>query len=579
MFKRYIITHRRTENQTIEYSDFCWDCYNNIYLSQTNSIIYCLNLNLQNTVIDENKKTYIKLSSGNATSIVLTQRFLVVATDDAKMHLVNMYIPEKELPTFRSSLGNPDNYKLFEIDRSMGLLSSKDQIVKMKYDSTFSKIAAVSRYGDFFSLFYKGEKLVKDKGEKDEITENQQPIEMTDVHNQEEGKFHKEQIIGISELGSTSQFLSLSSSSLLPEGKLIIWELVERKAKSAFYLDYAPSAMLIDFEGNFIITGSSEGVIRIYDISNRNIFRLIYQNKYLNNSIDKIVFTKDQNQILFFNKLDTVIYVLNGDVSKYFEFIGFIKLNFPILDIATHDSTGEVLVLVKKLLLMVSINYNIDLKGVKVNLEDIYSNYALKYEVKARKVDSDLNMIIKNPKVSDFFLTGTDRVFRSYALPQEMLENVLLSRKVPDNPTEIKGNDVTCGVFLSGLLVTGNLDGTVQIRMGGELTKFSRTHDFLNGGISAICFSPIRHLIYAGGFDGSIVLLAEAMDYVIPFGIENNLVANDNLETIEQIDSVEDPDVRDYSDILREEHEKRIKVNKLKVQGEIKEKIDKIKDE
>ncbi len=284
----------------------------------------------------------------------------------------------------------------------MNLLSYKDQIYCMKYDQTYGKIAAVTKNGDFISLFYKGEKLIKDRGDKDEINENAQPNEMNDVAYQEEGKFHTGQIIGITELGSTSQFASISNEG--KEGKFIIWELVDQKAKNAFYFDYIPTSMLTDIEGNYIITGSKEGVIRVYDISNRNILRLAYQNKFLYNSIDKIVFTKDQKQVLFFSKKDTVIYILNGDLTKNFDFIGLIQLKYPIIDIATHDASGELLILVKKLLILATVNYSVNLKGVKVNLEDIFSNYTLKYDLKARKIDSDLNLIIKNPKSQNFIL-------------------------------------------------------------------------------------------------------------------------------------------------------------------------------
>ncbi len=173
-------------------------------------------------------------------------------------------------------------------------------------------------------------------------------------------------------------------------------------------------------------------------------------------------------------------------------------------------------------------------------------------------------------------------MLRQYPFPTDPIEKVLESRKTPENPTEMKGHDleITCGSFLNSILVTGSYDGSIQIRMGGEVIKFSRTHDYLNGRISAVFFSYMRHLIYVGGSDGSVVIVAEALEYNIPLEIENNLVANDNLEALDQIDNVDDEDIhQDFGEILRDEHVKRIRVNKIKVQGELKEKVEKIKDE
>ncbi len=110
--KRFILSHRYPDTIQDEFTDFCWDSYNNIYLAQSNQVIYCLNLSLQYAVTDENKRSFVDGLKGTPTCIVLTQRYLVVATDQAEMCLVNIFIPEKELPSFKSSLGNPDNYKL-----------------------------------------------------------------------------------------------------------------------------------------------------------------------------------------------------------------------------------------------------------------------------------------------------------------------------------------------------------------------------------------------------------------------------------------------------------------------------------
>mgnify|MGYP006997541140 CR=1 FL=1 len=79
----------------------------------------------------------------------------------------------------------------------------------MKYDPKYSKLLVGTEHNAFYLILLPAEILVKEK-EKDEMPENNN-ILSPDIDHIEECKFHVDKIIGIKELGITSQFVTVGA--------------------------------------------------------------------------------------------------------------------------------------------------------------------------------------------------------------------------------------------------------------------------------------------------------------------------------------------------------------------------------
>jgi len=53
--------------------------------------------------------------------------------------MIDVYIPDKELAQYKPSIGNPEKYRMLEVEKKYNLLEA-EIIFFMKYDSKFSKM-------------------------------------------------------------------------------------------------------------------------------------------------------------------------------------------------------------------------------------------------------------------------------------------------------------------------------------------------------------------------------------------------------------------------------------------------------
>jgi len=298
-------------------------------------------------------------------------------------------------------------------------------------------------------------------------------------------------------------------------------------------VDYIPTSMEIDQNGEVLFTGSKEGVFRAYDITNRTQIRLINQVKFSNEAIEKIfigtapVGNLNVPILTLFKKGSDTIFFASAEAQKNFCFLGYIITPFPILDICFNPGNSEIfeiLVLIKQMILSYEIpkfhfEHKIATEIKEKKEEDIFLNFELLFALKARKCDSDLRLIFKQGKTDFVWLTGTDKYLRVYNLPIEDFEMLRDNKRSPENPVdEIPGHDldITSGICTDTHLVTGGNEGKIQIRKEKNLYRSFRSHSYLNNGISTIFYSILRKLVYSCGFDGSIFLFSENETVDIP---------------------------------------------------------------
>jgi hypothetical protein len=208
LIKRHEIKFIELDTQE-EYVDFCWDSYNNIYIGTDMGYVNLLDINLNKIPIlfQNEPKDNLKLN-GAVTSLLLTQRFLIASTDDSKINMINVFIPDNEIAQYRPSIGNIENYRMMEVEREYTILEG-EVITFMKYDPKFSKLLCGTESNAFYLILLPAEILVKEK-EKDEMPENNNILN-PDIDHIEECKFHSDKIIGIKELGISSQFVTVGA--------------------------------------------------------------------------------------------------------------------------------------------------------------------------------------------------------------------------------------------------------------------------------------------------------------------------------------------------------------------------------
>lgn len=590
LLKRHVSNSFESDNEE-EFTDLVWDSYNNIYVSSDMGLIHLFDVNLiKITIIFQNEpKDPLRLNAA-VTSLFLTQRFLIASTDDCKISMVNVYIPENEIAQYKPSIGNPENYRMMEVEKEYNVLEG-EVITFMKYDPKFSKLLVGTENNSFYLILLQAELLVKEK-EKDELTENNNIIS-PDIDHFEECKFHTDKIVGIRELGNSSQVITIGI-----DHNITIWELSDRNVKCQYLVDYIPTCFEVDNEGDLLFTGSKEGVFRVYDITNRASIRLINQIKFSEEGIDKMILGYIPQQqggtpapyLCLFKKNSQTIYFASAEASKYFIFLGYIYTPYPILDICVNPGNphnAEILVLIKQMILSYEIpKFHFDHKiatEIKEKKEkDIFLNFELNYELKARKCDSDLKMIFKQGKTEFIWLCGTDKYLRLYNLPTENFETLKENKRSPENPIdEIRGHDleITSGMCTDILLITGGHDGKIQIRKDRNIYRQFRSHSFLKSGVSAVYYSQHRKIVYACGFDGSVFVFGEIEGFEVPNEPINNSSQNDAIEVFDTMDEIEDNEVKKFKDIIIEDHNRLIKLSKKTNQAGLKAKLDEIRSE
>ena len=602
-FESYIIPCDGGHSQ---FSCFSWDRYNKVYISEIyNSDSGDLNGEvryidpIRSLAVQREKGETLEQSaeviegiSSAVTAMILTQRYLVCALANGCIDMVNMHFTDKDLKEYRNTLGS--SYKRLSIDKELKvskLTAANDYIISMKYDLGYKKIMAKTFMNNIYILFLKGEILEKN------IEENTEELP-EDVDNFVEAEFHKGKILAVKELGKTTEIVSISNE----DSRVIFWDIGKKECVASHRLDYIPTVFDVNPEGTLLFIASQDGVFRIYDISRRAILRLLYQMKFdykSSHKIDHILVHPLMKFILFYQQGGRYIFFLSGDLQKKFTFIGFIKVPTKILDVCIQNVQGEdfntdpttlagILVLVKGMLLFYNIHkFYFDNKACwevgETKVEDVFANFELKGTIKAKKVDGDLNYILKNKTTKPMqtvWLTGTDKMFRIFQLPTEKLEVVKESKKPIETPEEFPAHDLIVKeayIYQDEFMVSCGQDGYIRLYTKKQLSGKYRTHSFVNGGISSFQYNHKRKLVICSGYDGSVCIIGLGSNAILPASETPPDLTSRIIEGMENVEPLEDNLCQNFVTQVSDQHLSLIKKAKNQNQGDLKNKFEEIK--
>ena len=606
IIKRYETYTISCDSAHSQYACFSWDRYGKVYVSE----IYNSDsgdLNGEVRYIDPVRSLTVQREKGETleqsaeiidgissavTSMILTQRYLVCALANGCIDLVNMHFSDKDLKEYRNTLGS--SYKRLSVDKELKvskLTAANDYIISMKYDLGYKKIMAKTIMNNIYILFLKGEILEKN------IEENTEELP-EDIDNYVEAEFHKGKILAVKELGKTTEIVSISSE----DSRVLFWDVGKRECVASHRLDFIPTVFEVNPEGTLLFIASQDGVFRIYDITRRTIMRLLYQMKFdykSSHHIDHILVHPLMKFIIFYQKSGRYLFLITGDLSKKFTFIGFIKVPTKILDVCIQNVQGEdfstepttlagILVLVRGMLLFYQINkFFYDNKvcwelGEK-KVEDVFANFELKGSIKAKKVDGDLTYICKNKSTKPMqtvWLTGSDKMFRIFQLPTEKLEVVLESKKPIETPEEFPAHDLIVNeayIYQDEFMVSCGQDGYIRLYTKKQLSGKYRTHSFVNGGVSSFQYNHRRRLIICSGYDGSVCIVGVGSNAILPASETPADLSSRIIETMESVEPLEDNLCQNFVNQVSDQHQSLVKKAKNQNQGELKNKFEEIK--
>ena len=589
-----------------QFSCFSWDRYNKVYISE----IYNSDsgdLNGEVRYIDPIKSLSVQREKGETleqsaeviegissavTSMILTQRYLVCALANGCIDMVNMHFSPNDVREYRNTLGS--SYKRLSVDKELKvskLTAANDYIISMKYDLGYKKIMAKTFMNNLYILFLKGEILEKN------IEENTEELP-EDIDNFVEAEFHKGKILAVKELGKTTEIVSISNE----DSRVIFWDIGKKECVASHRLDYIPTVFEVNPEGTLLFIASQDGVFRIYDITRRAILRLLYQMKFdykSNHKIDHILVHPLMKFILFYQQGGRYIFFIHGDLSKKFTFCGFIKVPTKILDVCIQNVQGEdfstdpttlagILVLVRGMLLYYNIyKFYVDNKACwevgETKVEDVFANFELKGTIKAKKVDGDLNYILKNKTTKPMqtvWLTGTDKMFRIFQLPTEKLEVVKESKKPIETPEEFPAHDLLVKeayIYQDEFMVSCGQDGYIRLYTKKQLSGKYRTHSFVNGGVSSFQYNHKRKIIICSGYDGSVCVVGIGSNAILPASETPPSISSRMIEDMENVEPLEDNLCQNFVNLVSDQHQSLIKKAKNQNQGELKNKFEEIK--
>ena len=606
IIKRYETYTIHCDSAHSQFACFSWDIYNKVYVSE----IYNSDsgdLNGEVRYIDPVKSLAVQREKGETleqqaevvdgissavTSMILTQRYLTCALANGCIDMVNMHFSDKDLKENRNSLGS--SYKRLSVDKELKvskLTAANDYIISMKYDIGYKKIMAKTFMNNIYVLFLKGEKLEKN------IEENTEELP-EDIDNYVEAEFHKGKILAVKELGKTTEIISISSE----DSRVLFWDIGKRECVASHRLDFIPTVFEVNPEGTLLFIASQDGVFRIYDITRRNILRLLYQMKFdykSSHHIDHILVHPLMKFIIFYQKSGRYLFFIHVELGKKITFLGFIKVPTKILDVAIQNVQGEdfntepttlagILVLVRGMLLYYNIyKFFVDNKvcwelGEK-KVEDVFANFELQGAIYARKVDGDLNYICKNRSTKPLqgvWLTGTDKMFRIFQLPTEKLEVVKDSKKPIETPEEFPAHDLSVNeayIYQDEFMVSCGQDGYIRLYTKKQLSGKYRTHSFVNGGVSSFQYNHRRRIIICSGYDGSVCVIGLGENAILPASETPADLSSRIIESMESVEPLEDNLCQNFVNQVSDQHQSLIKKAKNQNQGELKNKFEEIK--
>lgn len=185
----------------------------------------------------------------------------------------------------------------FRLGMVIGETGEFEFIAHMHYSRTFKQLVLGTETGVIGRLEVEAEMINYDEDEDDQHHEREKKI-LTQPFI-ELGRFHTNRVLGIKELGDTTQLITVSEDHYMS-----IWEATSQQMISSVYSPGHPCALDVSIDGCCSFIGTAWGALRVYDLTERQTPRLVNQVRFFEEvvPIDIVQASKCGNYLMVSSK-------------------------------------------------------------------------------------------------------------------------------------------------------------------------------------------------------------------------------------------------------------------------------------
>lgn len=539
--------------------DAVFDKNENIYLSTNAGELLLIESDLKETKVVQRYEFRI-------ISMVLTHRYLVVATSENKLQWLNIFIPPEETDP------RPGKNLNLRVSKEV-VLDEKQDIIQLMFISNLSKLLMIGAQGKIQIFQIHADPPFNPDEEDQEKDEDEEPNEDED----EDESFRKPkvlamtpQILGQYHIGSIKQITGLGDSTQCASigEDLRIWEIVTGENIMQYTSPDEAEFCSIDsnIPGNLLVVGSINGCVRIFDVSNRMICRLVSLTRLGSVPIDHVSISPDQRLIACGSSQSQDLFFIECTFASKFRVIGFVNL------------PGKTLSICWKLRQLVVLLHNSLLITCESPKNDqVSSTESLKLNFKFRYVSEGTSICIYNEKV---YVAGCGKELFIYNFPDLDLNDIDL-RKLPPDPVDYLevSKLQTVVVSLSPSLkqvAVGCADGTIKIiNLANKSVVSKQVHG--SSGVQSLAFSADSSLLFSTGHERDFFAWS-LTGKPIERPILSSQAEDPSLEALESVEDLADETVQYIKAILAETKAKSEAKEVERVKSKMKNRVQEIQD-
>jgi WD40 repeat protein len=469
--------------------------------------------------------------------MLITQKHMIIALEDGLIQWNRLEHPQLD---FGTKLTQEHHMRVTEeVDQEYVFDYQEGPPAYMHYTRSFKKIIIGTEYGLIGVLPVEAEKIDEDEEEEENQGEKEKKTIVTPFV--ELGRFHTDKISGIKPLGLSTQLVTISD-----DNTMAVWEGTTGTQISRVFQQNRPVSLGTSLDGKVAFVGSESGVVRVYDVSNRSMPRMLQLFRFWeeNVPVTNIRASHDGKYVIVTSTESDLVYMFSQKVEDEFKVIGHVQVKGYVLDadFAVHEERLRVVGVLSNNLLF---GCNIPTQEIESRMDPIPDDIAV---VTSKKIDRDINRIVSNPYNGELFVSGKDMLMKNYSYPIEPFAKIEF-KKPPGAPMmEYDGHSLalSCHDFFAvenaklahKLLVTGGKDGSFILRDFSQMNRKQGEalgHAAFSGGITSLCFLKENPIFFTAGGKGEIMAWN-------PFNIQQEAVEHmkEGVEEIDRLETVED---------------------------------------
>jgi len=385
--------------------------------------------------------------------------------------------------------------------------------------------------------------------------------------------FLTHRVTAIKELPGSTQAITLTD-----DGTVCLWETTNMQLLAKLELKGSPNCIEIDYKGEVGFIGCADGCIRIIDLSDRMIMRLVKLVRLYTGKITRIKRSPDNSMLAVCSCEDKGIYFISPNPSESFPIIGYLPLvgKANSIDWLQADTAAPAkLIAILHNSLLVALTPPLDtLRNQILDPKKVPATYCV--------IDNHMKHLLCSNS-GDILITGEDRKIKKYDLPDASFSDIDPRKPASAPAAEFPGHglELQCWAFSfdGKLLISGGKDGTYQIRMLSSLgqAKEGKSHSVHQGGVTAVAFSPVRNMIYIGGGDGSFMMLNMSKE-PLPTGPKTPTDLGEMMKTLDEVEDRITLSEKIVLDKWKEDEEKQKQAEKEKLKERVKQELHSIKE-